>query len=124
MKEMIQEFNKNSTMEIDTLEGLIDQFSSTTEEENAALISAARKKLSDVFTIELLKKMDQHFLSSEIMPLLLSAETVSSYDVACAYYTASEDGISPLFIQVIAIQLCDSSEIHVINIQEEQNETS
>lgn len=54
IEDMIEELNKSNSMESDTLRGLINEFSSTTEEENAALIFAARKKLSDVFTLETL----------------------------------------------------------------------
>lgn len=121
---MMNDFNKSRNPEINALSSIIDKFFPTTEEENNALMLAARKKLADVFTVNMLKNMDQHFLSSEIMPLLLSAETISDYDVVGAYYTTSEECLPQLLIQVIAIQLCDGSEIHVINIQEEQNEAN
>lgn len=114
---MIKEFNESGSKEMDRLIRIVDSFLFTTEEKNDALMLATRKKLAEVFTIDRLKSMDQCFLLAKIMPLLLSAETVSDYNVN--EYIVTEDEQFPFYIQLYTIQLCDKSEIHIINIQEE-----
>lgn len=114
---MIDKFNEGESKKIGTLMRIVDSFLPTTEEENDALILEARKKLAEVFTIDRLKNMNQHFLLAKMMPLLLSAETVLGYDMN--EYVVTEDEQSPCYIRVFKLQLCDKSEIYVINIQEE-----
>lgn len=122
IKDMITEFNQSETKEMDILMNIVDKFSFTTEKENNELMLEARKKVAEIFTIDVLKSLDQHFLLSKIMPLLLSAETVSDYEVN--EYVTTEDGQSPLRVRIFTIQLCDYSTINIINIQEELNETN
>lgn len=122
IKDMIANFNQSETKEMDILMDIVDKFSFTTEEENNELMLEARKKVAEIFTIDVLKSLDQRFLLSKTMPLLLSAETVSDYEVN--EYVTTEDNRSPLRVRISTIQLCDYSEINIINIQEEPNETN
>lgn len=82
LKEMIEKLDHTDPKDVDTdtelLGKVMEMFSDITESENNALIAAAGEKLADVFTLDTLKDMDQHFITSEVLSLLISANTVSS----------------------------------------------
>lgn len=124
INEMIKELVENNSDDVEPLIKVVNMFSHTTDEENDALIAAARGKLADIFTIEVLKDMDQHLVSTDVLNLLLSAKTVYGYDITGAFQVLNEEDSPSLFILMIIIQVCDGSEILVINIQEVPNETN
>lgn len=125
--EKIEKLNKDSKdieSDIESLREVINMFSSTTEAENNALISAVGEKLADVFTIDVLKGMDQHFVTTETFNLLVFANTVSSYEIIGAFQTVNDDDLPPLIVLMFSLELCDGSEIIIINVQEDMNETN
>lgn len=99
-------------------------FSSITKEEYNALITSAGEKLADVFTLDTLKGMDQHFITTGTLNLLMSANTVSGYEIIGAFQTLSEDDLPPIIILMFNLKLCDGSEIIVINVREEENDAN
>ena len=128
LQEMIEKLDSTDSkdMESDTesLRKVMGMFSGITEAENNALIAAAGEKLADVFSLDTLRDMDQHFITTETLSLLVSANTVSSYEIIGAFQTVNEDDLPPLVILMFSIKLYDGSEIIVINVREETNEAN
>lgn len=128
LKEIIETLNDTDSKDIESdtvsLRKIMGTFSSIIEEENNALITAAGEKLADVFTLDTLKKMDQHFITTETLNLLISANTVSSYEIIGAFQTLSEDNLPPLIVLIFSLELCDGNEIIIINVREETNEAN
>lgn len=126
LKEIIEKLNNTDSKEIEldaeSLRKVMGMFSVVTEAENHALITAASEKLAEVFTLDTLKSMDQRFIPTEMLNLLISANTVSSYDIISAFQALSEDDLPPLIVLMFSLKLCDDSEIIVIDVQEEEDE--
>lgn len=126
--EIIKTLNDTNSKDIESdtesLRKIMGMFSSVTEEDNNALITAASEELANVFTLDTLKDMDQHFITTETLSLMISANTVSSYKIIGAFQTLSENNLPPLIVLMFSLDLCDGSEIIVINVREETNETN
>lgn len=123
LKEMIKKQYETDSRDFEPIKKILDMFSYTTEDNDKALVTAASEKLADIFTIEVLKSMDRHIVPTSVLQLMLSANTVSDYEILNAIQTMSEEDVDPYIILMMAVELGDGSEILITNIREAYDET-
>lgn len=125
LKEMITKQYEDESQYSESIKMALNSFSyyADAEERDKALMAAVGEKLAEVFTIEVLKGMDQCFVLEDIFEQMILANTISSYEILNAFQAIGEEGLPPITVLMVSAELCDGSEILIANIREAYDET-